>query len=270
VWYSRCFTSKIVFATFSIFVCAIDSSRAQGIRDDTLSIARLGVHISAGLGSYREDLLVPLSFDGPRFSLGAVYSTRLNNHCINSRLTFGIGFPKNRFSHTAYVLDVELRSSWLLRISRPQDIGGFWLGICLPLRMTNMFFDSWDDAHLYWLTAYMLGAAVRWEKAVFQDAHAVVQVDIPFLGFASRPPEYRYAKQEALNQWTYHFAEPNKGLQFSTLDTYRAILIQALLIRQLASSTLTVGIEFDYQYSSRPSPIQTMRTSVSVSYQWTL
>ncbi len=262
--------ARIVLVLSFIAVCLCDISSAQGVTNETNSTARLGIQGTAGVSSYREDLLVPLSFDGPRFSLGAVYANRTSDQRINSRLKIGAGFLKNRYSHSAYALELGLRSSWLARVSSSPELGTFWLGASLPLEMNNVFFDSWDDAHLYWVTAYMLGVAAAWEYGLFGEYSAMVHVEIPLLGLVSRPGEYRYTKQEALNQWTFHFSEPNRNLRFASLGAYRAIFVQTLLTPGPDSNALVLGIEFEYGYCARPSPFQLMHTSIVASYQWGL
>lgn len=258
--------SQTLYPGLVVLVLAAGVSRAQ----DNAATAHLGIYGAGGIASYRDDLLVPISFDGPAFALGAVYSNRTDERRFDSRLKLGAGFLGDRYSHPAYALSLEVRTSWLVRVTESRQAGSLWVGACLPLQMNNEFFDSWDDSHLYWVSAYMLGVAAAWETGVSQEFTARVRVEIPLLGFVSRPPEYRYNKQDALNKWTFHFSEPNKGLELESLGRYRSILIRTVLDHEVSSGTWVFGLEFEYRYCSRPLPVQTMQTSIIASYLWRL
>ena len=228
----------------------------------------LGVHLNSGLYSYREDLLVPLGFHGPGFSLGAVYTYQSEKNRVHVRLRLGMGHMTNRYSHEAWGLFPELHSSWLRTLAEPHRWGGFWIGVCYHTRMNNLFIESWDDSHLYWLTSHSLGISVEWQKELSKKNGAVIRVESPVIGFVSRPPVYRYKKQEPLNHWTYHFTEPNRNLHIVTCDTYRALFLQMLFVRKIRSGQLNLGIEFQYAYYQKPEKIWGLNTSAVISYQW--
>jgi hypothetical protein len=228
----------------------------------------LGIHLGGGIASYREDLLVPFGFDGPGFSVGGMYDRRTENNLIRIRLKIGFGHLKNRYSHEAWVLAFEMRPSWVRKLAEHCRYGQFWGGVSIPMQMNNLFLESWDDSHLYWLTAHSLAAALQWEKRISRKDHAVVRMEIPFLSLVSRPPAYRYNKQDALNHWTFHFSEPNRSLHVETPSKYRALFIQMLLRRQVRQSLLSLGLEFQYAYCRKPERIWGLNTSIVVSCQW--
>jgi len=228
----------------------------------------LGFHVSSGIDSYREDLLVPLGFHGPGISLGGNYTHRTENNSIDIRLKLGMGYLKNRYSHEAWALALEIRPSWIKKLAVHQKYGELWGGICIPLQMNNLYFESWDDAHLYWLTAHSLALATEWQKKISQKYKAMAQMEIPLVGWVSRPPTYRYNKQDALNHLSFHFTEPNKSLHFETLDDYRALFFQLLFKREMRRSLLNLGLEFQYNYCRNPQKIWGLNTSILLSYQW--
>ncbi len=79
---------------------------------------------------------------------------------------------QNRYDHEALILVQEIRLSWLKKINVFEHYGKFSGGVCIPLQMNNLFWASWDDAHLYWLTAYDMGAAFQWQKQIFSNKQA--------------------------------------------------------------------------------------------------
>jgi hypothetical protein len=244
------------FAVVSLLLCEV--SLAQEQKEIPPGGNYLGFHFSTGIASRREDLLVPLGFHGPGFSLGGSYSRRTENSCIDIRLKLGMGYLKNRYSHEAWILMMELRPLWLKKLVEHPEYGDFWGGISIPLQMNN----------LYWLTAHSLAIAAEWQKGVFRKVNATARTEIPIIGWISRPPTYRYNKQDALNHFGFHFSEPNKSLHFETLDTYRSLFLQLLLKREMRRSLLNLGLEFQYVYFRKPRIIQGSDVSIIFSYQW--
>jgi hypothetical protein len=257
-----------VFVMLFIMLVLCELSWAQYVAQSSSQGKHLGLYFSTGIASYREDLLVPLGFHGPGISLGGNYTHRTENNSIDIRLKLGMGYLKNRYSHEAWMLMMELRPSWLKKLVEHSKYGDFWGGISIPLQMNNLFLESWDEAHLYWLTAHSLAFATEWQKQISQKFNSVVRIEIPILGCVSRPPIYRYNKQDALNHFSFHFSEPNKSLHFETLDTYRSLFIQMLFKREIQRSILHIGLEFQYKYCRTPRKIWGLNTSILLSYQW--
>jgi hypothetical protein len=260
-------TMAAFLLALSFSVCG--GSQAQGGGAKAVQIQRLGLHFDAGVHSFREDLLVPLGFNGPGISLGGVYSRQNGIRYFNVRLKLGFAYLKNRYSHEAGLAALELRPSLLWKVSHSDRNGEFWGGVCVPLQInSDLGLHSWDDSHLYWLTAYSLGLAAEWQKSITPKSLAVVRMETPLIGWVSRPPSYRYDKQDALTRFSFHFTEPNRSLHFETLDTYRALFMQILLKHEYPRSLLGLGLEFQYHYCNRPKNIYILNTSMIASYQW--
>jgi hypothetical protein len=259
---------SLLTALLVFFIQGTSWSRANEDEDLPIKSNHLGINVNCGLASYREDLVVPLGFHGIGFSLGVIYSRQTEKNFLNARWRFGLGYMQNRYDHEAFTLVQEIRLSWLKKITIPQRYGEFWGGICLPLQMNNLFWASWDDAHLYWLTAYGTGPAFQWQKEISSNKKAVVRMEIPVINWVSRPPKYRYTKQEPMDQMKYHYSEPNKSLHFETLDTYQALFIQVLFRKEKKRSLLNLGVEFQYNHFSKPEDIWGLNTLLLFSYQW--
>lgn len=258
-------------AAVGLFLVIAITHRACCAQQDEmpgLVIEHLGIHFGGRIASYREDLVVPLGFHGPSLSLGSVYRRQAEESLIHIRFDFSIGYLKNRYSHEAYVIKMELHPSWVRKLTHHDRYGCLWGGISLPMQMNNLFLESWDDAHLYWLTTYSLAPAVEWHKEISQRDGAVFRMEVPIISLVSRPPAYRHNKQEALTHWTYHFTEPNRALHLQTPETYRGVFLRILLMRRMGRSLLSLGCEFQYHYCSEPQAIRAMNTTITLSYQW--
>jgi hypothetical protein len=253
-----------------LLILAIPHGTSWAQQDEVArsSIQHLGFRFAGRIASYREDLVVPLGFHGPCLSLGPVYTRQAEKDLTHIRIDFSAGYLKNRYSHEAYVVRMELHASWVRNLTEHDKFGDLWGGVSLPVQMNNLFLESWDDAHLYWLTTYSLAPAVEWHKKISQKDRAIVRMETPVISLVSRPPAYRHNKQDALTHWTYHFTGPNRALHLEGPGTYRGILLRILLMREMKYSLVSLGCEFQYHYCSEPQPIRAMNTSITLSYQW--
>ena len=264
---NRRFTS-LSSAFLLCFIQGMNWCSANEDNNEQITSNHLGMHITCGLASYREDLVVPMGFHGPGLSLGAAYSHQGEKTAINARWRMGLAYMQNRFEHEALVVIQEIRLSWYKQVNTAQHHGTFWSGICLPLQMNNLFWGSWDDAHLYWLTAYGVGAACQWQKKISSNKQALLRMEFPIINWVSRPPRSRYTKQEPMHHLSYHFTKPNTSLHFETLDTYQALFIQILLKKELKQSLINLGIEFQYNHFNEPEDVWALNTMLTFSYQW--
>lgn len=264
----RILLSRALSGLLLILALTHGTSRAQEPDRSKPTRQHLGIQFAGGSASYREDLIVPLGFGGPSLSLGPVYTRQAEESLIRIGLSFPVGYLKNRYSHEAYVIRLEFDPSWVRRLTRHDRYGGLWGGIALPMQMNNLFLESWDDAHLYWLTTYSLAPAIEWQKEISEKNQAVVRMEVPLVSLVSRPPAYRRTKQEALSHWTYHFTRPNGSLHLETPGVYRGLFLRILFTRKMGRSLLGLGCEFQYHHCTRPRDIRAMNTLVTISYQW--
>jgi len=232
------------------------------------STHHFGVMLGGGIGSYREDLVVPISFDGPVFSLGSRYTVRTPNSTFDIRLLASLALLENRFSHEAYVAALELRPAWTRMVWGNENGRQIRCGIALPLQMRNLFMDTWDDAHLYWLTTHSLAVVGEYHTVLPRLGYSVIRLDLPLIGFVSRPPEYRYQQQEPLTHFTYHFSAPNGSFDFKTLWGFQSPLLQVMISRGSKGALLNLGLELTMGHCSVPEDIWVLNTRLLFSYQW--
>lgn len=263
-----CISYTCFSAILLLLLIFVDATNAQTSPTTDTRASYLGVFLGSGIASYREDLVVPIDFHGPGFFIGAEFTRNSQNAIIDIRSRFGLSFLKNRFSHKAYAAILEIRSVWIKRLSYNREYGELWGGICVPMKMNNLFMESWDDSHLYWLTTYSLGPVGEWHKRLSSGREIRVHLGIPALSLISRPPEYRYKKQEPLTHLGYHFSGPNRALHLELPDDYRAVFGRVSFTRDMKHAILNIGLEFEYGYCRKPRPIYALSTTLAFSYQW--
>jgi len=83
----------------------------------------LGIAINCGLASFREDLVVPLGFDGIGISLAIISSRQTEKNSFNTRVQFGLGYMQNRYDHEALVVVQEIRLSWVKKFTVTERYG---------------------------------------------------------------------------------------------------------------------------------------------------
>ncbi|MDH4241249.1 MAG: hypothetical protein OEW48_16955 [Phycisphaerae bacterium] len=258
----RLATAFVITLLFSVNACPeTKQSPADPAR-------HLGVVLGAGIGSYREDLVVPISFDGPAFILGGQYSVRTARNSLQIRLCISAAPLKNRFSHEAYSTTLELRPSWTRMVWSNGHSRQFWGGIALPLQMRNLFLASWDDAHLYWLTTHSLAVVGEYHTSLPRLGYTVIRLDLPIIGLVSRPPDYRYRQQEPLNHFSYHFSAPNKSFDLKTIWGFQSPLLQVMIRPESRGTLLSLGLELALDHCREPKDIWILNTRLLVRYQW--
>jgi hypothetical protein len=262
------------FSSLSLFAIAVsllffsETARAQIDAEQPASEHRLGFEIGGGISSFREDLIVPLVFSGPNLSLGGIYSHKTDTKQLFVNLRFGLGHLDNRYSHESWEMRIEATSSWVTKLHGQNKYGDIWGGAFARLQLNNLFVESWDDAHLYWLTAHSMGGSIQWGKKLSKKYTATVGLEVPLISWVARPPAYRYSKQDPVNHLTYHFSGPNKKLHFELIDAYRAISLKIHASRELKGVLVSLSYEFDYGYFDKPEKIEMMNNFIVFSFLW--
>ncbi len=210
----------------------------------------LGYYISLSRGAVRDDLLVPLAFSGPKITIGTKYSHSWNDLLLDNSFDISVLLLTNRFEHIAGGLKLNFTSELLNTVNHSKN--KIMIGPMLSVQINDVLY-SWDDSRIYWLTAYLFGISSKLEKPVTDRSVIDLSLQIPFLGFFSRPPEYRYNKQEALTKISYYF--PNKDLQFSSLNNWKSISISTGWHKQLRKSCIETRIQYRYAKYSKPKDI---------------
>ncbi len=253
-----------------IALASLESGSANATADQTLgpTTHRLGILVGGGIASYREDLIVPLGFDGAAFSVGGLYTRQAERTCARIRLRVSIGILQNRYSHEAYAAAVELRPSWVKMVSGTTDSNQVWCGIALPVQMTNLFMESWDDTHLYWLTTHSLAVTAEYRTRLPRLGCSIIRLDLPIVGLVSRPPAYRHQTQEALTHFTYHLSAPNRSFALKSVWGYQSPLLQLVIRRDSKGALMNLGLELELNHCPEPKPIWGLNTRLLFSYQW--
>jgi hypothetical protein len=157
----------------------------QNYRKDT------GFRLGISLNDTRETLFSNITHSGPGFLAGFIIES--TKGLIIKRFDLGLNanFLKSSFETETgsgnFHISVNYR--YLFRLNNNESKKGFYLG---PLAGTDIlisYYENWDENHYYWLTAYRLGADMRFEFNTVSDNVLQFECNMPLMSLVSRPPE---------------------------------------------------------------------------------
>lgn len=233
----------------------------------------LGGAVGIGVHSARDDTLVPLAHTGPRLALSPRYFGDLG---------FGLLFADGRFA-MAYVLGAEgeegLTSIWGLHAGLlfQLDAGAnhaLSLGPAFGWDNETFYFGDWDDAHAYWLGTLWLGPRMHNYRRLNERWRADFDVQIALLGFFSRPPAYRYHKQETSDDVLAYFEWPTHDLRPGWFGDFQVLRASIEFFRSKrrgpVPTGLGLGVETSFSHASSPDDVLSFEALARCSYTWEL
>lgn len=170
--------------------------------------------------------MVPLTFSGPGARLLLGYRGAVGPGTLAVRGDMGMAFLFNRFGHQAATIDYGVEASFTARVFRGRD----WhlaLGPAVALDNRVSYLYSWDDAHGYWLGSQWLGPSMRFAGRLSDAWRIESGASLALLGFASRPPSYRYNKQDGMERLGYYFDRPTSNETFVSLADLQVLRVDA-------------------------------------------
>lgn len=248
-----------------LFLQSTVSGQAQDSGSSPPSLLRIGI---AGLHyQVKDQLVAPLRWDGLGCGLRISYvdMSPAVEHEID--LLIPVSFLSNRYGHAGYAFEVCLRYSRLYSID-PSLLGGnLSLGGQVRWNAHCQFYADWDDSHLYWLNIYDIGAAIGWSKVYDEEHHLSIKMQIPLLGFISRPPDYQYIDQAPLQRPAYYFEALNRNLRMTSVGEFLSLSLNVDYSRQVSSGTI-LGATWSFHYTTCnfPRTISILSNTLTLNY----
>lgn len=239
---------KPIILTIAIFMTVVVA--AQNDTSNSKSTRQISILIGGLHNQIRDDIVVPLRWDGMGF-LGSFSYTLIGykvQHHIE--LCVPLAFPSNRYDHESTIVGINLEYEFLPKISNSVSIGQIYLGGKIGWNYNIQFYNSWDDSHLYWLNVYEIGPAVRWSKTVGDNHQLAANFTIPLLALISRPPEYRYYDQFKPSQI---LSETHDNMVFTSLHEYISISLGGQYLYQV-SSRILLGLSYNFSCKTYSKP----------------
>jgi len=186
----------------------------------------LGLAVAPLYTVARDDVLAPLRWGGfggaLDFSYG--YTGRRGRHIVELGL-MAAGLS-NRYRADAAVAASHLGYTFFREPPQPTRYGAIEPGLFLEWSTNVQFYYSWDEEHIYWLTAYEVGPAVCVSNDLSSRHVLRTSAWIPVLALISRPPEHRYYKTGRLKHLGYYFSKTHEDLKMKTIPVYFACRVR--------------------------------------------
>jgi hypothetical protein len=210
----------------------------------------------------REDLVVPLTFSGPGLRLLLGYRGEVGPGMLAVNGDAGMAFLWNRYGQAGATIDHNLDAAWTTPVRRTR-VSHWALGpmVAVDTRFNLIF--SWDNAHAYWLAAQWLGPTVGYGRRLSDTWRLESRAAFAIVGFAGRPPSYRYQKQETRPSATYPFTQPYGPEDFVTLADLQAVRLD-VAVRRTAYSGSDVGRGWSFGLETRLTHTGTPATNLNL------
>ncbi|HSG07209.1 MAG TPA: hypothetical protein VLA36_02560 [Longimicrobiales bacterium] len=243
---------------------SLAQTASAGADSDPTWTRGFGYGVTLSAVQSRDDLLAPLRWRGPGFGLKASWDWGGNDRRHAVALRMPISILSNRFGHRGYAFAPALTYGFLTRVARSQDTAAGWLGGRMRLDMFNAFYESWDDEHLYWITAYSLGPTGAW-RGRFRGAPAWATLDVPLLAAVARPPEPRLNQIDRLTRLGGHLVDPQKDARVVAFPDYAAVHAAVGVVLRVGGSSFSVSYILDWSRYALPARVALLSQSVSIS-----
>jgi hypothetical protein len=207
---------------------------------------RIGYSVSINHPAIREDLLVPLAFSGIGLDLAFKAEWRRSTWSAASSVAAGMDYATNRFGQGSVIWPMHLQANIARDILATPSAGIFSLSIPLTASLNDRYIFSWDDAHLYWLTAHLTGLGLQQRRKISTGWSLMTWAYTPLVSLVSRPPAYRNNKQDPLKRLSYFFTRTNQDLTLAWPDVYRGLDAGVSFQHPLKHSTVALGLTYSY------------------------
>lgn len=250
-------------------VIAVCSAAPLGARAQS-HVVEAGLAVTSA--SARDDLLVPLTSTGSGLGLLGRYRLGIGSERFEAELALGAAVMFDRFDNPAIQLpySVALAYAHVMQRSRTTMTQ---LGATLRWQTEISYFEAWDDAHGYWLSLLALGPSLRHAYSLASNLALESRAEVALLGIASRPPSYRWNKQDALPHAEYYVDRIEDGEPVWLWDV-QALSIEAVARVRTASATYGTGFGAGavtrLARASDPAPYAALYIGVLLDYGWQL
>lgn len=240
--------------------------KGQNQPSGSVLVSKISVELGGMHYQVRDEILAPLRYQGVGPAAGLTYSLEGSAGLHQAQFRFSYGFLTNRYDHNCEPSEIYLAYRYLHRVARNGNnsrlhVGGFfnWSG--------NMYdYPTWDNSHRYWLNLYEIGAAIQWTQPVADKHIFTAGLQIPFLAFSSRPPEFWLKDQEDPGDL---LGSMHQDMEVTSLPGHMVLMSQIEYLFK-ASPKISIGGSylFNYRYHDQPECITVIAQTVLLRIQY--
>lgn len=222
--------------------------------------------------SARDDLLVPVAATGLLLGLASRYRLGLASERFEAELGLSAAIMFDHYGNAAVQIPHTLALGYAHVVQRSAS-ALMMLGVNARWSTEISYFAAWDDAHGYWLSMLALGPTMRHAATIGQSVVLETGAELALLGLSSRPPRYRFNKQDALTQPGYYLDRLGDAEPFWLWDV-QALRVEALLRARTSHAAYGTGFGAGgyarLARASEPEPYTVLYVGVLLDYGWQL
>lgn len=243
-----------------------------GVASAARAQARHGVQagVAAGFHAFRDDVLVPLAFSGPRVALAPRYFAALGPGLLVTDAELGVAYVLDREGARGGVLSWALHARYLLPLYE-----GCWHVMLGPLVGSDndvLVVSEWDDAHAHWVGTTWVGPSVRAWRWLDDTWRMDLSGELALVGLQSRSPSGRRPKQELYPDLGLPFRDSTRDPRLGSFLEWQvaraSIDLHATPFRSRVPTGWGIGGEVTLAHATEPELAFAFTASLRASYTW--
>ncbi|MFC1726415.1 hypothetical protein ACFL4T_12375 [candidate division KSB1 bacterium] len=148
-----------------------------------------GVTIGIPCFQVKEKVLNNIRHGGSLFSFALSYEKPRETSFKAFEFYYSVSMLKSRYDpeNASYAFSTKIDYRYLKKAGEFNDKYSVFAGVITGLNSQLMFYDNWDDSHLYWLTSYYLGVDGMLNYKKSEKSTIFLEINTPIAALVSRP-----------------------------------------------------------------------------------
>ena len=172
----------------------------------------------------RENLLSPVRHDGNFPSLSIFHQKNMSGAIREIHADFVFNMLTTRFEDEANSAgtNLALNYRYLFKVFGSDSTFSACVGPIGGISAYLMYFNMWDESHIYWLNTYFVGANTRLQYPTSGMSRLILDVNVPVVVLASRPP-VRFLYKEMNPEFGWIVSRLHDHMKLTSFDHHQAI-----------------------------------------------
>ncbi len=211
--------NKIVLSLAMVFLSSgIVFSQGKIVSND------FGLFIGFNKYQVKEKVLNNIRHRGFFPTLGLSYEKNKDDSKQKLELNLIFNILKSRYDpeRASYVINPSINYSYARKVKNINQNMDLFLGGMARFNSHSVFFENWDDSHIYWLTSYDLGMdfIVIYQKSA--NSSFSFEINSPLVALISRPPE-RFLYKGVNPKFSWIVSEFHDNIKLTSIHRHFAL-----------------------------------------------
>lgn len=173
---------------------------------------------------------------------GVSFQTQLTRLTPSSEHSFRfelpIGILLDPYDYWGISLKYGINSQGLWKLQSNMSIGYF-----AAANVRNYYYPEWDDSHLYWVSDYSIGPAIKYTAREFPKLEFYAQAAL--ISLVARSPQHPLSKLDNVVTFKGFFTTPQKNREWRDIRDFQSAAISVFYrANHISRSLWEYRIEF--------------------------